>query len=362
MATNKNQHFVPRAHLRPFTLGEEGRTINLFNLDRSRAIEGAPVKGQCSRDYFYGKDLVLERWLQRFEGSYARLVATLRQPYHRLTNDDRAMLQQFWLLQHLRTEAVSLSLVQMVDQLDADVGGLPEGYRLNLSEAVQVAVKVFADNPNKLSDLSVCLIRNQSRHPFITSDNPAVMTNRWHLGDRRADLISPGLLSAGMVGLLPLTSEILCLLYDGAMHALPHVGGWAIADREQDIDAFNLHQVLNCNANLYFERGPDGEYVSGLAARFGPQRLPVRYRIHHAILDDEANGVRTYREVSAEEARAHRAAMVHHESLIPTPSQWPTLLHWRAGGYVYDSGTGQGFARRGQRDRGVAYRKIKVRN
>lgn len=362
MATNKNQHFVPRAHLRPFTLGEEGRAINLLNLDRSRAIQGAPVKGQCSSDYFYGEDLAVERWLQGFEGAYAKLVATLRQRGYRLTNDDRAMLQQFWLLQHLRTETVSLRIVQMVDQLDAEVGGLPEGYRLSLSEAVQDAIKIFADNPDKLSDLNVCLIRNQSRCPFITSDNPAVMTNRWYLGDRRADLISPGLLSAGMVGLLPLSSEIMCLLYDGALHTLPHVGGWVFADREEDIDALNLHQVLNCNANLYFGRWTDAEYVSDLATRCSPQRLPARHRIHHAILVGEANGVRTYREVSAEEARAHQTSIIHHESLIPTPPRWPTLLRWRAGGYVYDSGTGQGFARRGQRDHGVAYRKIRVRS
>lgn len=38
MASNKNQHFVPRCHLRPFTRDTEGKVINLFNLDRDSRI------------------------------------------------------------------------------------------------------------------------------------------------------------------------------------------------------------------------------------------------------------------------------------------------------------------------------------
>jgi len=55
MATNKNQHFVPRCYLRPFTLDSANVAINLFNIDRMKFVERAPVKHQCSRDYFYGR-------------------------------------------------------------------------------------------------------------------------------------------------------------------------------------------------------------------------------------------------------------------------------------------------------------------
>lgn len=50
MAINKNQHFVPRCHLRPFTLGAAGLAINLINLDRKVLIPNAPVNNQCSKD------------------------------------------------------------------------------------------------------------------------------------------------------------------------------------------------------------------------------------------------------------------------------------------------------------------------
>ena len=53
MADNKNQRSVPRCHLRPFMQGDDGKAINLHNLDLGLdwAISGAPVKGQCSGDF-----------------------------------------------------------------------------------------------------------------------------------------------------------------------------------------------------------------------------------------------------------------------------------------------------------------------
>lgn len=43
VATNKNQHFVPRCYLKAFTQGGENLAINLLNLDRQRTIPAAPV-------------------------------------------------------------------------------------------------------------------------------------------------------------------------------------------------------------------------------------------------------------------------------------------------------------------------------
>ena len=68
MAANKNQHFVPRCYMRPCTVGAEAKAVNLFNLDRAKAIPNAPLKGQCSGDYFYGEDLRLEHALGATRG------------------------------------------------------------------------------------------------------------------------------------------------------------------------------------------------------------------------------------------------------------------------------------------------------
>jgi len=77
MADNKNQHYVPRVHLEPFTLDGEGLAINLFNIDRLRPVHNAPVRNQCSGDYFYGKDERLERAINSVENQMERSCAFL---------------------------------------------------------------------------------------------------------------------------------------------------------------------------------------------------------------------------------------------------------------------------------------------
>ena len=71
MPAHKNQHFVPRCALKPFSLGGTGDAINVFNIASKRAIRNAPVKGQCARAYLYGKDLKAEQLLMTLEGNYA---------------------------------------------------------------------------------------------------------------------------------------------------------------------------------------------------------------------------------------------------------------------------------------------------
>lgn len=107
VATNKNQHFVPRCYLKAFTKDGENLAINLLNLDRQRAIPAAPVKNQCSGDYFYGQDDRLETAIRSVEGSYGNTVARIHAPGYQLTDTDRSVLRTFMLFQHLRTEAAS---------------------------------------------------------------------------------------------------------------------------------------------------------------------------------------------------------------------------------------------------------------
>jgi hypothetical protein len=97
MATNKNQHFVPRSHLRPFTVNAGDAAINVFNLDRKRLILNAPVKTQCSRDYFYGTDEKLEKAIQMIESKYGAALRAIITNNHSLTEANKIIFRTFWL-------------------------------------------------------------------------------------------------------------------------------------------------------------------------------------------------------------------------------------------------------------------------
>ena len=59
MAQNKNQHYIPKFYFKQFS--QNGKTICVFNISKELSIENAPITGQCSKDYFYSKNIEVEK-------------------------------------------------------------------------------------------------------------------------------------------------------------------------------------------------------------------------------------------------------------------------------------------------------------
>lgn len=148
-----------------------------------------------------------------------------------------------------------------------------------------MAMRIFAKEMDIVDDLKVCLIRNRNRISFITSDDPAVMTNRWYMADRRTQGASPGLHSAGALMLLPLSPRILCLIYDGDIYSVPHMDGWVDVRHEADIRAFNQHQFFNCLANIYFRDWDSREGILKDFNAVASLRPAARHQIHYAVYE-----------------------------------------------------------------------------
>lgn len=345
MATNKNQHFVPRCYLKPFTNNGENRAINLFNLDPQRAIPTAPVKKQCSGDYFYGQDDHLETAIRAVEGGYASTLARIQSPRYVLTDSDKAVLRTFMLFQHLRTEAASKRSVEMFAGMEYAIGSPIPDLKPSIKDAVQFAMRAFAEEMNLFEDLKVCLVRNKTKMPFVTSDDPAVVTNRWHKECPRAQHKSPGLMACGIAIFLPLTPRILCIAYDGDVYSVPHECGWTEVRNELDVKAFNEQQFLNAFANIYFRDWDDHEWIKNSYHAVQGRRLSCRHRVHYAVLDGSDGTHKRYKVVERFDAVEHKEALVHTETLSPTPSRWPTQLRWRTKGSVFTNGTGAGYIR-----------------
>ena len=251
MATNKNQHYVPRCHLRPFTQGSGDAAISVFNLDRKRLIPNAPVKKQCSKDYFYGTDERLEKAIQLIESGYGQALRELIQSSRSLTEGSKTILKTFWLFQHLRTEAAAVRAVQMADSTRTLADFPQEDFSFGIKEAVQIACRTFANSMHEIDDLKFCIIKNKTEVPFITSDNPAVLTNKWRLDKERSPGHSFGMGSAGMLALLPHTPKLFFLGYDGDVYSVPNERGVVEIKNARDVIALNRHQLLQCAANVY---------------------------------------------------------------------------------------------------------------
>src|SRR5258708_8145358 len=67
MSTKKNQHFVPRHYLKRFSF-DGGSRIHLMLVPQGQFKVNAPLKSQCSKNFFYSEDTIFEDQLSQLEG------------------------------------------------------------------------------------------------------------------------------------------------------------------------------------------------------------------------------------------------------------------------------------------------------
>jgi hypothetical protein len=365
MADNKNQHFVPRVHLRPFTVNGEGLAINLFNLDRMRAIPNAPVRNQCSGDYFYGHNKLLENAINFVEDPYGPIVNHLSDG-GAVGSAVKVVMKRFIYLQYLRTEAASLKASEMVLALQ-DVPGadLPVPTVKEASkEAVQAAMVNYKDTMRIVDDLKLCIVRNRTDLPFFTSDDPSILTNRLYIQRPRNGRPSFGVKAAGAIFFLPLSPSLFAILYDGAVYTSSHRAHWIDINRHQDIEALNAHQVLGCWANVYFREWGDRDKIASQVEAAKPRRPTTRQTITQAVLEKSDDWGEYYAVRKPTDIRSGEKVLVHVATNHPTPSTWPSFLRFRTDAHAYSNNTGAGLTRRWCLEQGFVqgsgYRKVSV--
>lgn len=343
-------------------MGAAGKAINLYNIDRDLFVGNAPVKNQCSGDYFYGTDTLLEDAIQAVEQAYGRLVREIHEPGYQLTEEDRSTLKLFWLMQHLRTEAASRRAAEMTNAMGAVADPDAQSFRIEIKDAVQVAMRIFAESMDVVSDLKVCLVRNRSNVPFVSSDDPAVLSNRWHLQNAKRMALSFGLGNSGTLLILPLSPEVLFLGYDGDMHSCAHRDGWVEFRKDSDADAFNQHQFLNSRANLFVRNPEHFEAIRTAFLRVSGNRPKQRHRIYYAVLDKTEGEYSRYTVVDRKNAAPGERGLIHSQAIHAVPTGWPSLLRWRTGAFYYSNGTGVGCVRRAyiREDGGRPFQKLKA--
>lgn len=363
MASNKNQHYVPKCHLKRFCLPGIEAAINLYNIDRDKVVCSAPIKRQCSGDYFYGDDPLLESAIRSIEDPYGLVINRIIGPGYTFNEEDKTYLKIFWLLQYQRTEAASKRVVEVSEEVGESVGMEAEEFRFAIKDAVQMAMRSFPELMHGMSDMKMVLIKNKADVPFITSDDPAILTNRWHFERSPTNgVLSFGLHSAGNLMLLPISPFVLCLGYDGDVYSIPHERGWVSVTRSADVSLLNQFQILNCRANLFFHDSGQSEYIRSEFMSFKNARLEKRHKINHAVLEREQDGSSYYKVVDSSTARDYAEAIVNFQDFHPRPERWPHLFGFRANGSVYTNDSGMGFVRKAwiPESRYKPFRKVKI--
>lgn len=327
MSDNKNQHYVPRCHLKPFSLDREGIAINLFNHRRGIVRANVPVSGQCAKSYFYGADLVIEKQLQTLEGRYAHIVRMV-EGEAQLGPNDLDFLRSFAFLQWCRTDAALRRRREAMIAMDDLTRRGREKFRFEDPDLSQKSLalgslRIWGSSLDEIADLRVIILRNHSRVDFLTSDDPAVITNRVFLQRMRDNNF--GIMNIGTMILMPLGPRYAVICYDHDCYTPRGRSGYHVnVGRDQDVRAFNELQFLNSLANIYFA-GPIKNSASivadfkAVAERRPTSRLMMWQGISEGI-DGEFECFRRLKD--GEEFDPHIPTIQSFSPLYPVPAHW----------------------------------------
>lgn len=351
MPSYKNHHYVPKAHLAPFSVNGEAKAIHLFNINRGRCFANAPVRSQCSKNYFYGEpgDTKLEHELQELEGHYASTVRQLArgsQP----SLDDMMLLKAFTVIQWSRTD---MAVQRMREHQALLYSAAHEGVEAHLRPSdpdlsdraiIRQSMRLSTVSMRGVADLKTLLVANKSRVEFITSDNPAVLTSRFYIQRlRRSDF---GISNTGIMFYLPLTPRLLFMCYDGGAYVVPEKSGRRLAiASNSDAEALNDLQLLNAGANVYFADWDSAATVQQQYTTHAAARRVGSAKLNVLVPDGYGPRGQRFRTANTEERHEARETLIHIQTQHFMPARWLSKVQFRNPVRGFSNGTGAGTVR-----------------
>ncbi len=359
MAEKKNQHFVPKVHLRYFAADEQKRQINLWLPKQDKVVFGASIRDQCSKSYFYGKDLKIENFLSSPEALFGRTVDQLIEQKGAV-NEEQESLLFLWLLQHMRAErTIAEHLLMMSAMRDKVALGQENNDELQdwlgSPMGVQDAMQMTLDNAKEyfdiISDLRCVLLINETKTGFVMSDCPAVSSNKLILM-RYMKYRNWGLGSAGVYMYLPLTPQLGFFAFDRHVYELAGRNGNICKLNSMDVVALNQLVYLFSNKVMVLPPNCETNDIVEHLKKVCPAKPESTMRVNVAVadLDQGQDESRSFSVASDEEfASSPNGGLIHLESIPPAvPRHFPKLRIKQNCRFV-DTRSGAGLKRMGSR-------------
>lgn len=333
MPDHKNQHFVPRCYFRPFSLNEKGRAINLYNISGYKAARNAPVKGQCARTYFYGDDLKLERLLQEYESDYAHILERIRGGLERPKEQDLIVLREFMMLQYSHTEAAinrTAFMFQDTNNTILDSFSVPPpDVDLSSRAMMLTTLQMYTGIRKTITDLKACLVKNDTSIDFVTSDDPEVLTSKFHAQKIKSNVF--GTTSSGAMFYFPLSPRLLLLCYDGDVYTVNGKTQFFVSvTKNRDVYSCNELQYLNASQNIYFSRWKQKGQIESEFKAIESRRQGSRHRILKFVEDEPTTDGQRYRRVGKRDAVSDNKMLIGISPVHVFPTVWISKLLFRS--------------------------------
>jgi hypothetical protein len=277
-----NHHFVPQFHFRLFSGGKP--YIHVSSRDGSWLACFASIKGQCARHKYYG-DQGLEDWLSKREHQYCKVYREViniawNGRTEILTQSEDEILREAIVVQRVRTPRHVRSISSGTDQMvlsayyeylkesppspenQAKMRAIETGKAEVKGTQFQTLMQSISDAPRTsayISDLAPLILRNQTGKPFILGDSPCVFSNFYLRRIRDRGVL--GLLSPGLMAVVPIDTPTQILLYDTAVYKPSKQNSYYDISRPSDVFTLNAQQAHAAEENVYFYDENVASYV-----------------------------------------------------------------------------------------------------
>lgn len=261
--STKNQHYVPQFLLKKFSL--DRKTIKVYQKDKAKIIENAPIKNQCSKKWFYGKGKTEDK-LSKLEGDGAKVIKKVLEG-KKVDFKEKAQLYQFIYLQSIRTlkkinliNETTKELKKEIIKSIAEVKGLKdideiidEVIEQDIIMTPEELVKKSEVDYKKILDLDFVILKIENlekvkQSEFIIGDSPVIHYNYYF------QRFNGGIERYGEMIIMPLTPYETIILYDKKIYDFYNVNkNKVICIERDDIQKLNSLQYINCNKNIYFK-------------------------------------------------------------------------------------------------------------
>lgn len=266
MPQNKNQHYIPQFYLRKFSL--DGRSISIFNLNRpENVISKASIKGQCSKNYLYGKNEKLEKIIQNFEQEGCEIIRHIEKKL-KIDEEQKFKILRYISFQYSRTPSSAEALSEFKDAMINEIVNIPglhgtdeaaeiiKSNQKDFSDLLWENISIGAKTFSALIDLDFIVLNNCTKIEFVTSDVALWLHNIW-TQDYKGAAGSLGYASKGLIIFFPLNPNLAILFYDSDIY---NISRRKIKRKTIDLNLENDIKNLN---NIFFEASKSSIYFTG---------------------------------------------------------------------------------------------------